>query len=60
VLGQVLAHEDEPAARTAADEEGARATDPAVLGVRYQTVLDEDLRARLDRAGQAAGMDLVG
>lgn len=55
VLAGVLANDDEPTDGRAAAVEAGHDSDPAVLVNRYQTVLDEDLRARLGRAAQAAG-----
>ncbi len=59
VLARALGNEDPATATASAASEVARESDPAVLAARYQTVVDEDRRARMARASETAGSELV-
>jgi len=59
VLARALDNEDPATATASAASEAARESDPAVLAARYQTVIDEDRRARMARASETAGSELV-
>jgi len=58
-LARALANEDPATATDSAQSEAARESDPAVLVARYQTVVDEDRRARMARASETAGSELL-